>query len=167
VVISNCVINLSPNKARVFQEAWRVLRPGGRLMVSDLVLLKNYPILSKIISQLRACIAGASLKDDYLKLIKDAGFQEVEILEETTYPLEGFVYGSVAKTVMEKYQIPLEQLKEVLPSVVSLKVTGKRPRFPDQLAELRHPITGGGAKLQTLDFFMRFYYNMLLIINKL
>lgn len=88
VVISNCVINLSPDKPRVFAEALRVLKPSGRLFVSDLVLCRPLPAAMQ--SSLRAyvgCIAGAWPKDDYLAAMTAAGFEDVRILEEASYPL--------------------------------------------------------------------------------
>jgi len=67
VVISNCVINLTPNKDRAFQEVFRVLKPGGRIMISDIVLLKELPDFIKNSAEAYvACVAGASLKDDYI-----------------------------------------------------------------------------------------------------
>lgn len=84
VVISNCVINLSPDKSRVFGEIYRVLRPGGRLMVSDIVLEKELPESLKDSSEAYCnCIAGAALKQDYLQVIQTAGFQNVKIVSET------------------------------------------------------------------------------------
>ncbi len=81
VIISNCVINLSPEKEKVFQEAFRVLKPGGRMMISDTVLDKELP------SQLKndpvawaSCIAGAVLEKDYLKMMEEAGFKDVQVL---------------------------------------------------------------------------------------
>ena len=84
VIISNCVINLSPDKPAVFREAFRVLRSGGRLMVSDIVLLKELPASLKESEEAYvACVAGASLKDDYLKMILDAGFKDVRTMNES------------------------------------------------------------------------------------
>jgi SAM-dependent methyltransferase len=74
VIISNCVINLSPDKARVFREAFRVLRPGGRLRVSDMVWLGERPADAAGAESWAGCVAGALPLDDYLGLIRDAGF---------------------------------------------------------------------------------------------
>src|SRR4030065_778433 len=74
-VISNCVINLSPDKDRVFQEAFRVLKPGGRLMVSDIVLMRELTdSIKKSVAAYVSCVAGAAMKDEYLENIKSAGF---------------------------------------------------------------------------------------------
>ncbi|MDD5190167.1 MAG: arsenite methyltransferase [Dehalococcoidales bacterium] len=79
VIISNCVINLSPDKPAVFKEAYRVLKPGGRLMVSDMVLLRELPAkVKKSIDAYASCIAGAAFKNNYLQLIKDTGFKKVK-----------------------------------------------------------------------------------------
>ncbi len=82
IVISNCVINLSPDKDAVFTEAYRVLKPGGKMFVSDIVLLKELPEEVRNNPQLLSgCVAGALLKDDYIGKVKNAGF-EVEVLAE-------------------------------------------------------------------------------------
>jgi SAM-dependent methyltransferase/N-acetylglutamate synthase-like GNAT family acetyltransferase len=87
-IISNCVINLTTDKAKAFREAFRVMKPGGRLMVSDLVLLKPLPeALLRDMDAYAACISGALLKDDYLAAIRQAGFQSVEIVGESQYDL--------------------------------------------------------------------------------
>lgn len=85
VVISNCVINLSPDKPQVFKEIYRVLKPGGRVMVSDIVLLKELPeAIKKSVEAYTGCVAGASLKEDYLAVIKGAGFKDVDIASEVS-----------------------------------------------------------------------------------
>lgn len=86
LVISNCVINLSPDKTRVFSEAHRVLVPGGQMMVSDLVLTKQLPrALAKNVHLLTGCIAGAMVQADYLKAMSQAGFAEVAVERESEY----------------------------------------------------------------------------------
>jgi arsenite methyltransferase len=80
VVISNCVINLSPEKAQVFQDAFRVLKPGGRLAVSDVVATAPFPDEVQQDLALRAgCVAGASLLDDLEGMLRDAGFVGIRI----------------------------------------------------------------------------------------
>ncbi|MBF0217247.1 MAG: arsenite methyltransferase [Candidatus Omnitrophica bacterium] len=89
VIISNCVINLSPDKETVFKEAYRVLKRGGRLMVSDLVLAKDLP--EKIKNSVEAyvgCLAGAIKKEEYLRFIEQAGFQDIKIISESSYPVD-------------------------------------------------------------------------------
>jgi SAM-dependent methyltransferase len=82
VIISNCVINLAPDKAKVFGEAFRVLKKGGKLLVSDMVLLKELSDMDKTDEKLIAgCVGGAVLKKEYVGLIKKAGF-DVRILSE-------------------------------------------------------------------------------------
>jgi SAM-dependent methyltransferase len=82
VVISNCVINLAPDKSKVFREAHRVLRKGGRMYVSDIVLLKELSEEKRNDKNLLSgCVAGALLKKDYIKKIKSVGFK-VEVLSE-------------------------------------------------------------------------------------
>ena len=82
VVISNCMINLAPDKAKVFSEAYRVLRSGGSMYVFDIVLLKELSYRQRNDSELLCgCVAGALLKDDYVREIEKAGF-EVKLLEE-------------------------------------------------------------------------------------
>jgi len=89
VIISNCVINLSPDKEQVFKEAFRVLKSGGRLMVSDLVLIKELPdAIKESIEAYVGCLAGATRKDEYLKLITMAGFQGVKVISESNYPVD-------------------------------------------------------------------------------
>ncbi len=109
VIISNCVINLSPEKERVFREAFRVLKPGGRLMVSDLVLLKPLPeSVRQSVEAYVGCIAGASMKNDYLGAISAAGFRDVEVVGEDVY-----LAGSAAK----------EFASDLLGAVASVKVS--------------------------------------------
>jgi arsenite methyltransferase len=123
IIISNCVINLSPDKGRVFQEAFRVLKPGGRLMVSDIVLLKPLPAaLKESIEAYIGCVSGADMKEDYLHAITEAGFQDVRIIDETLFPIQDLVSHPAAKDVLagcDELQNAAEQLAA---SIVSIKV---------------------------------------------
>jgi len=128
VVISNCVINLAPDKRRVFGEAFRVLKPGGRLMVSDIVLLKELPDFIKTsIEAYIGCLSGAIMRDEYIESIKAAGFQEVGIVDETFFPVECMASDPTAKTIIDNLGIPPEKVKEVASSVISIKACGVKP----------------------------------------
>ena len=78
VVISNCVINLSPDKTAVFREAFRVLKPGGRLVISDIV--QERPL--ELMEDECGCVANAMVRADYLDTIRGAGFRDLEVLED-------------------------------------------------------------------------------------
>jgi SAM-dependent methyltransferase len=129
VVISNCVINLSPDKSRVFQEAFRVLKLGGRLMVSDIVLLKELPeFIRDSITAYVGCISGAMVKDDYIEAVKKAGFREVRIMDEIFFPIEYIANDPTAKAIINKMNIPSEEIKDIANSVLSIKVQGIKPK---------------------------------------
>lgn len=86
LTISNCVINLSTDKSRTFEEIFRVLRPGGRVIISDIVVKGELP--EEIKNDKRAwagCLAGALQKDEYIGHIQDSGFSEVEIISEDIF----------------------------------------------------------------------------------
>ena len=124
VIISNCVINLAPNKKRVFEEAFRVLAPNGRLMVSDIVLLNSLPeSIQENIEAYAGCISGAELKDKYLGLIREAGFKEAKVIDEKTYPLEYIISESTLKEAIKMTNMTEEEVKETAKSVVSVKAS--------------------------------------------
>jgi arsenite methyltransferase len=92
VVISNCVINLSTDKPKVISEAFRVLKPGGRFAVSDMVFLGDKGKLPpELVSSMEAwsgCVSGALEKDEYEELLKEAGFEDVSVEVTHTYEEE-------------------------------------------------------------------------------
>jgi arsenite methyltransferase len=113
VVISNCVVNLSPDKPQVFREALRALRPGGRAVVSDLVLLRPLAeAMKQNVDLYVGCVAGALVKDDYLQAMRDAGFRDVTVLEQRGYSIGA---GHLPEGSPER---------EAFESVVSVKVRG-------------------------------------------
>ena len=86
VVISNCVINLAPDKAKVYAEMHRVLRPGGRFVVSDMVTYGAVPDSVRRDLELWAgCVAGALDRAEYLRIVREAGFEPVSVKAESTY----------------------------------------------------------------------------------
>ncbi len=115
LIISNCVINLSTDKPAVFAEAFRVLKPGGRLVVSDLVLKR--PLSDDVRQSVEAyvgCVAGAALQTEYLAMMREAGFEDVRTVEERSYG-DADLFGGY------------EWLREAARSVVSAKVRAVKP----------------------------------------
>ncbi|HOW85734.1 MAG TPA: arsenite methyltransferase [Candidatus Aminicenantes bacterium] len=128
VIISNCVINLSTDKPRVFREAFRVLKPGGRIMVSDLALRKPLPeAVRASVDAYVACVAGALVKDEYLRDVSEAGFERVEVVNEKAFPAELILEDSLAGEAVKKLKLSLQELREHIGSVLSLEVSAVKP----------------------------------------
>jgi SAM-dependent methyltransferase len=122
-IISNCVVNLSTDKARVFREAHRVLKPGGRLMVSDLVLERPLPeAISQDLDAYGACIAGALLRADYLAAIEAAGFEAVSVVGERRYGLDMYS-PELMEAARRRYpELGPEALEDAAGAVLSIQV---------------------------------------------
>jgi ubiquinone/menaquinone biosynthesis C-methylase UbiE len=107
-VMSNCVINLAPNKKRILEEAFRVLKSGGRLMISDIVLLKELPEEMKKGMNSTSCVTGAILKDKYIETIKTVGFENVKLIEEKHYSSEDLADDPNAEvlTLIQRRMLP-------------------------------------------------------------
>ena len=128
IILSNCVINLSPDKPSVFREAFRVLKPGGRMMVSDIVLLEELPdYITASADSWSACVAGASLKEVYLTEIEKAGFSDLKVLGESAMPIDLVLNDPTTRALMERFNIPPEEAVKVAGSVVSVQVGAKKP----------------------------------------
>lgn len=128
LVLSNCVINLSPDKPRVFAETFRVLKAGGRLMISDLVLVRPLPEnIKNSIEAYVGCLAGAALKEEYLNLIKSAGFEDVEIMKASTFPIENITHDPVGRKLTENGEISLQDVLQTGSAIVSISVSGIKP----------------------------------------
>ena len=124
VVISNCVINLSPDKPQVFRETYRVLKPGGRLAVSDIVT--DGPLPEHIKTSLAAwagCIAGALTIEDYLAAIKAAGFVDVKL--EPVYMDDAQIDEAVDQ--LDLRETVINSGEEIYKTVLSAKVTARKP----------------------------------------
>ena len=129
LVMSNCVINLSPDKAKVFQEAFRVLKPGGRMMISDIVLLSELPkFIKESVEAYIGCVSGAILKDEYLSKIKAAGFGETRVIDESIFPVEFITNDPMIKKTIEDLGLTSEEVEKAASSAVSIKVHAVKPK---------------------------------------
>ena len=127
LIISNCVINLSPDKERVFKEAFRVLKSGGRLMISDIVLYQELPdSIKQSIEAYVGCVSGALIKEEYLRIIQEAGFQDVEVIQETTFPIDLLLNDPNTSAIVEKLKLTPEKLESMMNLAASIKVRGTK-----------------------------------------
>jgi len=130
IIISNCVINLSTDKDSVFSEAFRVLKPGGRIMVSDIVLTKELPdFIKNNVSAYAGCISGAIIKDDYLNAIKKAGFTDVKILDEVNFPIKYMVSDNAAVIIKNDLNLDKDMTGDLEKSILSVKVYALKPKI--------------------------------------
>jgi len=130
VIISNCVVNLTTDKTRAFREAFRVLKPGGRLLVSDLVLERPLPeAIHQDMDAYGACIGGALLKSDYLAAIEVAGFAGLSVVGERRYGLD-FYSPDLLEAAQRKYPgLSSAELEAAAGAVLSLQIEAtKGPR---------------------------------------
>lgn len=123
VVVSNCVLNLVPDKAKAFAEIFRVLKPGGRFCVSDIVLEGELPSDLRRAAELYVgCVAGALERDHYLRLIREAGFAAVEVKSAKTLELpDEVLLDHIDAAALARYRASGA-------SVWSITVVGERPR---------------------------------------
>ena len=108
VIISNCMINLSIDKEKVFQEAYRVLKPGGKIMISDLVTEGELPEkIKKSFDAWAGCVAGALEKNEYLGAIRKAGFKKVKVVSESSYDIDisEELKGKITSVKVEAYKV--------------------------------------------------------------
>jgi arsenite methyltransferase len=126
-ILSNCVINLSPEKHKVYAEAYRVLRPGGRMMVSDIVLERVLPdAVLQSIDVYMGGVGGASLREPYLQTIRDAGFSEVRVDRESCFGDTIDLDDPTIAEAMKKLGIDSERAREYGRSVISLHIFARK-----------------------------------------
>jgi arsenite methyltransferase len=122
VIISNCVLNLVPDKKKAFAEIYRVLKPGGHFSVSDIVVTEELPGKIKSAAEMYAgCIGGAVKKEEYLGIIKESGFTNINVQKEKACTLPD--------EILLKY-LSKEELKEVKASgleILSINVYAEKP----------------------------------------
>ncbi|MBN1633992.1 MAG: arsenite methyltransferase [Ignavibacteria bacterium] len=133
VVISNCVLNLVPDKEKAFSEIYRILKPGGHFSVSDIVTTGELPeSIKKVVELYAGCVSGATTKDEYIKIIEKTGFKIIKIQKERIIEIPNYIYL--------KY-ISKEELTEI-------KKTGLKILSINVYAEKFLPVSSGGNKKQ-------------------
>ena len=126
-IISNCVINLSPEKHKVYAEAYRVLRPGGRVMVSDVVLERVLPdAVLQSVEAYMGCVGGASLREPYLQTIRDAGFSEVRVDRESCFGDTIDLDAPEIAAAMERLGVDADQARAYGNAVTSLHIFARK-----------------------------------------
>jgi SAM-dependent methyltransferase len=124
VIISNCVVNLSPDKPQVFREAYRVLRPGGRLAVSDIVTRVELPQeVKENLGSWASCVAGAWVDRDYVAAIEAAGFADVKIEAKTLD--EAMIADGAEQLALEVDPAAVQRV------IYSARVTARKPQVRD------------------------------------
>ena len=118
-VTSNCVINLVPDKAAVFREIARVLKPGGRVVISDILLDRPLPeAVERNVLAHAGCVSGAMLRDDYFGILREAGLGEVEILRDSDYLTRiAAIQPAEARQLEDEIGIRISDLERTVASV--------------------------------------------------
>ena len=130
-VISNCVINLSPDKEKVFAEAFRVLRPGGQLLVSDIVTMGLPHTVRDNMTAWVECIAGAVEQDEFIRLARQAGFENVHIVDKYEYSessLSAFTSGCDCDCEEHKTSADPGAIDEIAGKVASVRLYARKPK---------------------------------------
>ncbi len=127
LIISNCVINLSNQKERVFEEAYRVAKPNGRIMISDIILLHDLPdYVKNSVEGHIACLAGAVKKEHYIDAISKAGFTDIEIDKQAPFPIELMLNDPIAKKIVSENSLKEEDIEKIASAIASISFSAKK-----------------------------------------
>lgn len=127
LIISNCVINLSNQKDQIFREAFRVAKPNGRLMISDIILLNDLPdYIKNSVAGHIACLSGAIRKEDYLSAIENAGFNQIRIDKQGAFPLELMLNDPIARKIVKENNLSEKEIKVIANSIVSMSISARK-----------------------------------------
>jgi arsenite methyltransferase len=127
LIISNCVINLTNQKEKVFEEAYRVAKPGGRIMISDIILLNDLPdYVKNTVEGHIACLAGAVKKEHYIDAISKAGFTEIRIDKQSTFPIELMLNDPIAEKIVRENNLKEEDINKIADSIASISISAKK-----------------------------------------
>ncbi len=130
-IISNCVINLAPNKRKVFSEVFRVLKPGGRVSISDIVTGKLPEEIRNSLALWTNCVGGAIEEDDYLAIMREAGLEDIQVVSRQRYD-EATVRGMITanfsspddRRLLNRY---LENHPDLIEQIWSSRITARKP----------------------------------------
>lgn len=124
LIISNCVINLSNQKERVFEEAFRVAKLNSRIMISDIILLKDLPDYVKNSFEGHiACLAGAVTKEHYIDAITKAGFENISIDKQAPFPIELMMNDPIAEKIVSENNLSEKEIKDIANSIASVSIS--------------------------------------------
>ena len=127
VVVSNCVLNLVPDKAKAFAETFRILKPGGHFSVSDIVLKGDLPeYLRRSAEMYAGCVSGAMEKDEYLHIVKETGFTSISVQKERKITIP----DEILSVYLDSAEI--EKYKSGGSGIYSITVYAEKPGVPEQ-----------------------------------
>jgi arsenite methyltransferase len=127
LIISNCVINLSNQKEQVFKEAFRVAKPNGRIMISDIILLTELPdYVKNSVEGHIACLSGAVTKDDYINAISKAGFTDIRIDKQAHFPIELMLNDPIAEKIVRENNLTEKDIAAIAHSIASISISAKK-----------------------------------------
>lgn len=127
LIISNCVINLSNQKEQVFKEAFRVAKPNGRIMISDIILLTELPdYVKNSVEGHIACLSGAVKKHDYINAIAKAGFTDIRIDKQAHFPIELMLNDPIAEKIVRENNLTEKEITAIANSIASISISAKK-----------------------------------------